>query len=76
MISAIFAAAISQNSVPANLDWQTFTQIKTHASLKPSDLVFQSLDWRTRIFDGVVDGQKQDKPILMWLYFGDPRGHC
>lgn len=76
MISAILATLVGQNSAPEKLDWQTFPQIKAHASLKASDLVFQSLDWRTRIFDGVVDGQKQDKPILMWLYFGDPRGHC
>jgi hypothetical protein len=76
MLAALIISAQATTQTPASLNWQTFESIKAHASLQGNDTIFQSLNWRTRIFDGLVDGQKADKPVLMWLYFGDPRGHC
>lgn len=61
---------------PARLDASTFAQVKAHASPSAQDLAFQGIDWKPSIFDAVVEAQQKDKPVLMWLYFGDPRGHC
>lgn len=61
---------------PASLSEATFEQVKAYASPGANDLAFQSLDWHTQIIDGLVAGNKLDKPVVMNLYFGDPRGHC
>lgn len=76
MLAALLLTAQAQTQTPSQLNWQTFEHIKAHASLQGNDSVFQSLDWRTRIFDGLIAGSKADKPVLLWMYFGDPRGHC
>lgn len=76
MLAALILTAQISAQSPTALNWQTFDSIKSHASLTSTDTVFQSLNWRTRIFDGLVDGHQADKPVLLWLYFGDPRGHC
>lgn len=61
---------------PKALTAETFDQVKAYASPGASDMAFQSLDWHSHILDGLVEGNKQDKPVVMNLYFGDPRGHC
>ncbi len=61
---------------PANLTDATFAAVKQHASPTAEDLAFQSLDWRPTIHEGLLAAQKEDKPMIMWMYFGDPRGHC
>lgn len=76
MLTALLLSVQAQTQPPAALNWKTFESIKAHASLQGNDTIFQSLNWRTRIFDGLVDGHQADKPVLLWLYFGDPRGHC
>jgi hypothetical protein len=81
MVSAILFAIIGQQNFaaakpPVELTESTFAAIRTHASPTPEDLAFQNLDWKTTVFDGILAGQKEDKPLIMWMYFGDPRGHC
>ncbi len=61
---------------PAELTAATFAAVKAHASPTAEDLAFQRLDWRSTIYEGLQAGQREDKPLLMWMYFGDPRGHC
>lgn len=61
---------------PAELTLATLAAVKAHASPTNEDLAFQRLDWRSTIFEGLQAGQREDKPLLMWMYFGDPRGHC
>lgn len=76
MIALLLMSAQADTRPPGVLDWRTFSEVKQHASLQGDDLVFQSVDWKTRAYDGFVAGAQQDKPVLLWLYFGDPRGHC
>lgn len=61
---------------PADLTWETFSQVKHHASPRAEDLAWQQIDWQNTVADGVNKARLEDKPIVMWLYFGDPRGSC
>lgn len=63
-------------SPPKALNLDSFDQVKAYASPSANDLAFQALNWHPQVLDGLIEGHKQDKPVLMWMYFGDPRGHC
>lgn len=34
------------------------------------------IPWRGSFWEGLVEAQKVDKPILLWSYGGDPLGNC
>ena len=34
------------------------------------------VDWKSNVLDGLVEATREDKPILLWLYFGGPLGNC
>ena len=42
--------------------------------LKPGEQSYQEIPWRTSILQGMVDGQKSDKPIMMLLMNRHPLG--
>ena len=73
-----FAVLLLGQSVgaPASLNEETFAAVRAHASPTKQDLAFQGIDWQTSVFDGLVRAQREDKPMVMWMYFGDPRGRC
>jgi hypothetical protein len=58
------------------LSWSTFDSVRAYAAPSTRDLSFQSLDWKPSVFEGLQTAQREDKPVLLWMYFGDPRGHC
>jgi hypothetical protein len=68
--------AAGQSATPDALDDATFAAVRAHASPTARDLAFQQIDWKNTVYEGVSEAQRADKPVLMWLYFGDPRGHC
>ena len=41
-----------------------------------SDLLHRTVSWHDAVIDGVLDAQAQDKPLLLWLYFGGPLDDC
>lgn len=81
MISALLVLTLAPQGFadvkpPAELSETTLAAVRRHASPTAEDLAFQRLDWRTTIHEGLLAAQREDKPLLMWMYFGDPRGHC
>jgi hypothetical protein len=67
---------LQTSTLPVRLDAGTFEQVRRYATPTNKDLSFQSLDWKPTVLDGINEANRVDKPILLWLYFGDPRGHC
>ncbi len=77
LLACLALAVVSQGaSTPRVLSDANFGSVHSYATPSAKDLSFQSLDWKDSIFDGLVESQRQDKPLVMWLYFGDPRGSC
>ena len=68
--------AAQTGAAPAKLDESTFAAVRAYATPSKRDLAFQEIDWKTSVFEGLVEAQRQDKPLLLWMYFGDPRGRC
>ncbi|MCC2667658.1 MAG: hypothetical protein K0Q72_129 [Armatimonadetes bacterium] len=69
-------AGLALAAAPERLTDQNYAEVRKHVELRPGDLRFQQVDWNERVLDGVVQAQKEDKPLVLWLYFGDPRGNC
>lgn len=63
-------------SPPSALTASSFDTLKLHASPLPQDLSWQSIDWQNTVAKGINKARLEDKPIVMWLFFGDPRGSC
>ena len=73
---ALAASAGMAADGPERLTDQNYAAVRQHVGLRPADLRFQQIDWHDRVLDGVVRAQREDKPLLIWFYFGDPRGNC
>jgi len=58
------------------LSWENYAAVKKHASRGGNDKHYLTIPWEETVLDGVNAGQKADKPVLLWLYFGDGRGNC
>lgn len=73
---ALLIAQAPQNAAPAKLTDETYSAVRSFAKPKASDLTFQQIDWKPSVYEGLVAAQKEDKPMVLWLYFGDPRSSC
>ena len=77
---ALFLLGATIHAAPAKapdaLTWKNFDQVAQYVRLKPGDLNYQKVQWHSTVIDGQREAQKQDKPLLLWLYFGDPRANC
>jgi hypothetical protein len=58
------------------LTWKNFDRYRAAVDVKPAELTWQLAEWKQGFWDGLVEAQAKDKPILFWIYEGDPRGGC
>ncbi|MEO1336651.1 MAG: hypothetical protein AAFV29_13455 [Myxococcota bacterium] len=70
------AASATDGASPGKLTWANYADVKKRVELRPSELTYQTVPWRRSAIQGLRDAQTQDKPLLLWLYFGGPRGAC
>lgn len=66
-------AGASSGKAPMPADYEAN---KRRVDIKPGELRWQDVSWRSGFFDGLVEAQAQDKPIFFWIYEGDPRSAC
>ncbi len=66
----------SAQSAPKNLSFTNFKEVRDYVIGDTAEPEYFKVDWQENVFDGVTAGMKQDKPILLWLYFGGPLGNC
>ncbi len=70
------AQAEVPSEAPKSLTWKNIEQVEKYLSLKPADENYQKVTWHSTVIAGHQKAQQEDKPLLLWLYFGDPRGNC
>ncbi len=66
-------AGSSVGKTPMPADYESNIR---RVDVKPGELRWQDVLWRSGFFDGLVEAQAQDKPIFYWIYEGDPRSAC
>ncbi|MCE9581878.1 MAG: hypothetical protein K8T20_05105 [Planctomycetes bacterium] len=50
----------------------TYEKIRDRVLPSADELRWTAVDWRASFWDGVVEAQKTDKPILLWAMNGHP----
>ena len=76
MFGLMACSASAQEKNPTSLTWGNLDQVEAYVRLKPADENYQKVPWLSTVIAGQQEAQKQDKPLLLWLYFGDPRSNC
>lgn len=61
---------------PAELSWYNYEEVRDYVVGQESDNNFLLVDWKDNVLDGQVAAVEEDKPLLLWLYFGGPLGAC
>ncbi|BDS07166.1 hypothetical protein NT6N_22060 [Oceaniferula spumae] len=75
-VLSITLAVVVSAQAPTELTWKNFDEVANYVRLKPADEIYQTVTWLDTVLAGHQEAQKQDKPLLLWLYFGDPRANC
>lgn len=69
-------AQVEQIKIPKSLTWVAMDEVEQYLRLKRADENYQKITWHSTVIAGQRKAQNEDKPLLLWLYFGDPRGNC
>ncbi|MGJ8658125.1 MAG: hypothetical protein ACSHX6_16890 [Akkermansiaceae bacterium] len=63
-------------SPPKSLNWDTYEEVSRHASQLAHETLYFGVDWKSNLLDAQREAYKDDKPIVMILFFGDHRSNC
>ncbi len=75
-IALAMASHADPIKAPSSLTWKNFDAVEQYLKLKPADENYQKVTWHSTVIEGQKKAQSEDKPLLLWLYFGDTRGNC
>lgn len=56
------------------LDAQTFAALRGLVLPSAEELAWKRHEWRASLWEGVIEAQELDKPILLWAMNGHPLG--
>ncbi len=76
LLSQVVLADRLSVRAPEELSWKTYDEVVRHALQSGDELLYQKVDWKSNVLDGQREGYKDDKPIVMILFFGDHRSNC
>jgi hypothetical protein len=51
---------------------ETFQRWFDYVRPKKEELAYQAIRWRPTLWEGVVEAQQEEKPILLWAMNGHP----
>ena len=60
--------------VAAELSPETFARWRDYVRPSDDERSWQEIPWRTSFWRGVLDAQRERKPVLLWAMNGHPLG--
>ena len=75
-LTVALKSASAQITPPAKLTLDEMDSVKSYVVGQQHNDLYLRVPWETSVLDGQMKGQREDKPILLWLYFGGPLGNC
>jgi hypothetical protein len=70
LIAVALAAALT--TAPPALDEESFARWRDTIRPAKEELRWQEVPWRASFWEGVIEAQKQERPILVWAMNGHP----
>ena len=61
---------------PTSLTAENYQQVKSLVAPTERDFAFEQVDWQQSLPAAINIAAREDKPLLLWLYFGNPTGNC
>jgi hypothetical protein len=58
------------------LTWQTYPALLQETAVRPEEMRWDRVRWKSDLFDGLVEAQAQDKPLFIFMFNGDLRSVC
>lgn len=68
--------ALAAETPPTQFDFSNYQSVKKYVEGDDTENTYLKLKWHTSVLDGQIQAVKADKPLLLWLYFGNPLGRC
>ncbi len=68
------AALAGEEKGPKTVDLTdaNYTKLREQVYPTAAQLAWKKIPWIPTVWGGIVEGQKSDKPILMWIMNGHP----
>ena len=63
-----------QNQQPFNLNEITYDMWKEFIKPTKDELAWAEIPWRSTFYDGLVESNREQKPLLLWVMNGHPLG--
>jgi hypothetical protein len=73
-IAALLLVPLASAFSAEELTDKNYDTIRDYLLPKGEEEHWKSIDWRATFWDGVIDAQKEDKPIMLFAMNGHPFG--
>ena len=64
----------TQNQKPFDLNEMTYDMWKEFIKPTKDELAWAEIPWRSTFYDGLVESDREQKPLLLWVMNGHPLG--
>ena len=72
LIVILFSCA--KNKQEYQLNDSTYNMWKEFIKPTKEELAWAQIPWRSTFYDGLIDSDRQQKPLLLWVMNGHPLG--
>ena len=74
LLLLIFLYACTQNQQPFDLNEMTYYMWQEFIKPTKDELAWAEIPWRSTFYDGLVESDRAQKPLLLWVMNGHPLG--
>ena len=64
----------TQNQQPFDLNEMTYVMWQEFIKPTKDELAWAEIPWRSTFYDGLVESDREQKPLLLWVMNGHPLG--
>ena len=64
----------TQNQQPFDLNEMTYDMWQKFIKPTKDELAWAEIPWRSTFYDGLVESDREQKPLLLWVMNGHPLG--
>ena len=64
----------TQTQQPFDLNEMTYDMWKEFIKPTKDELAWAEIPWRSTFYDGLVESDREQKPLLLWVMNGHPLG--